>query len=844
MKNTRMEKLLALGLSATLLLQPIAVFAEDDYNEPIMKAIDTAEEKIEEALPPQEEPVVEEPVAEPAEEPAEEETENPIVAQEPTDTHLQNAEGALERIEENIENYNQTLEDTKEERLEANAAYETAVETARESEETFEQKAEEAIAATWPTIIETGIDAATAHEKADQVVEMSEIVYLHQEEAEAAKADAQILANEAKAAAEDAARVLGEYEDKLDAAEQAKEKADQDYQAAGEAYEAARLARQEAEIEYNKLLNQYGLNNRNYNPEAPNDYWWNYGAYGRGDVRTAIVEAKAALESASSIEDDAFEAYSSLKEEYDDAKDAYDQAAEDAQNALEEKDAAYEAYDTAAKNLRAAELIVAVNTAEAVEMDIYNDYIDWPHWGQATWWDLAEADFNLVKGLVNYKLYDNDNVDAEVSYSIDRETGNVIATYTTEDGEVTRTFAVSAKDEENIHGRDVSGHWLVVKEIVPEERHRDKYVPETYYTDKRNNGEEVEFNLSNYQDPSRYKIVYGNNGKITILTKSGPGGWKEHRTVYQHTRYNKEDEIYYEDVMKDFYTEADHYRAFNGFSKDDAQSKFDEADQKKTEIDNAINNPIYTAGEPSKDEVDAAEKAEKEANTKLEAVSAAYEAVIAAAKKLKDLQSAEKVSYSALTAVRSYYNMAVGQLRTAEILYWWAAQNAGYAQDEANRALAAIENGFEYEIPTPTPTPGPSGEPTGDTTPSDTTDYIPVAPIAVTPAPAAPAPQQAVLGATRTRSGAAATAVEAGEGEEEKKAAPAVEKKQEEKKEETKPAVAIEEEETAKAAAPIATQTPFPWWVLIILAAIAALSVEEYVRRRNAKVNSDSSKKN
>ena len=91
MKKTRMVKLLALGVSATLLLQPIAVFAEDDYNEPIMTAIDTAEEKIKEALPPQEEPVVEEQVAELAEEPAEEETENPIVAQEPTDTHLQNA---------------------------------------------------------------------------------------------------------------------------------------------------------------------------------------------------------------------------------------------------------------------------------------------------------------------------------------------------------------------------------------------------------------------------------------------------------------------------------------------------------------------------------------------------------------------------------------------------------------------------------------------------------------------------------------------------------------------------------------------------------------------------------
>ncbi len=54
----------------------------------------------------------------------------------------------------------------------------------------------------------------------------------------------------------------------------------------------------------------------------------------------------------------------------------------------------------------------------------------------------------------------------------------------------------------------------------------------------------------------------------------------------------------------------------------------------------------------------------------------------------------------------------------------------------------------------------------------------------------------------------------------------------------------IADEETAKAATPIETQKSFPYWVLIILAAIAGVSVEEYVRRRNEKVKADDSKKN
>ena len=52
----------------------------------------------------------------------------------------------------------------------------------------------------------------------------------------------------------------------------------------------------------------------------------------------------------------------------------------------------------------------------------------------------------------------------------------------------------------------------------------------------------------------------------------------------------------------------------------------------------------------------------------------------------------------------------------------------------------------------------------------------------------------------------------------------------------------IADEAPAKAATPIETQKGFPYWVLIILAAIAGVSVEEYVRRKNENSKNDSKK--
>ena len=155
-----MVKLLALGVSATLLLQPIAVFAEDNYNEPIVDAIEIAEEKVEAALPSAE-PAAEEPVAD----------EPVIIAQEPTDTHLENTEKALEKIDDTITAYNETLNDPA--IAEADANYEAALEAANGSEEAFEQAAADAAADSFPAIIETGMDAFEAYQDANQVEQMA-----------------------------------------------------------------------------------------------------------------------------------------------------------------------------------------------------------------------------------------------------------------------------------------------------------------------------------------------------------------------------------------------------------------------------------------------------------------------------------------------------------------------------------------------------------------------------------------------------------------------------------------------------------------------------------------------
>ncbi len=793
MKNTRMVKLLALGISATLLLQPIAVFAEDNYNEPIVDAIEIAEEKVEAALP-SEEPVTEEPVAD----------EPVIIAQEPTDTHLENTEKALEKIDDTITAYNETLNDPA--IAEADANYEAALKAANGSEGAFEQAAADAAADSIPAIIETGMDAFEAYQDANQVEQMADESYETQAEAEQAKAVATGIAAEAQAAADDAAAVVEELKEKVEAAEDAKDQADADFQAAAEAYADAVQARQAAQDEYDAIVRKYGLDSWTYNPDMPFEFW---GSYGKSDVRTAIVEAKAALESAKDAEDDAKDDYDGKKKDYDDAKDIYDKA-------VTAKEEAEGKLDDALANLDKAALIEAVNAVRANEITTFNNNNgNHDDYHQNL---INEADDKLAKSLIGYKLFD----EGIKNYTLDAVEGGYKVTYE-EDGEtVTKFFGYSIDPTTYTVGHGwnehQSVHWLVIDELK-----EDSY---TAYKDvfiDNSTGEEVDgTGYIKWYGNTYYKIVRQGYQWVYVYATKTTQSYEATRLVTKTANYYME-RTYYLDT-KDF------------ISKDDAQT-----------LVNGLNDAISKPGKLEDDlaqklqDAEAAESAYTNAANKLDAVKEAHKAVIDAAKALKNLEEIENVSFAALTEVRKHYYKAVLQLEGAEFAYRWAAFNAGIAQDQADRALAALDEGFDYRIPTPTPGPGPSGEPTGeptgDTTPDDTTDYIPVAPIAVTPAPAAPAPQQAVLGATRTRSGAAEAAVEAGEGEEEIKAAPAVEKKPEEKKEETKPAVVIKDEDTARAAAPISTKTPFPWWVLIILAAITAISIEEYVRRRNAKAN-------
>ena len=823
-----MVKLLALAMSMTLVLQPVAVFAEDNYNEPVVAAIENAEEKVEAALP-SEEPAAEEPAAEtPAEEAAPE-----IIAQEPTDTHLENTAEALEKIDETITAYNDVLDASEEIIEEADKDYKDAVKTAKESEGEFEQAAADAADASIPAIIDTALDAYDAYEDANQVEEMAGETYETQAEAETAKEEATGIAAQAQAAADDAAAVVKELGEKVTAAEDAKDQADADYQAAKAAYNDAVDARKEAEAAYNKIVKQYGLDNWFYNPDAQYEF---FGSYGKGDVRTAIVEAKAALESAKSAEEQAKKDYDGKKKDYDDAKDIYDKAVVDAQNAQEELADAEAALDKAT-------LIEKVNGVRAVEVKTYNDNKN--KQDQDSKDKINVADDQLAQSLIEYMLYEEGIKD----YTLEVVDGIYNVSYEKDGETVARTFNYTIDPTTYVIGKGwdahQSVHWLIINE-VEEETYTD-YRP-VYVDDET--GEKVD--ISEYEKWNNkwyYKYVtveewvnghYEWNG---YNYKWIPGHYEDVvKTVWARKTNRTEEYEATRTVANDYYKEYTYYQDTKNFiSKETAQGNVDG-------INDRINKP-GTLEDDLADKLQAAtdaENAQAAAGTKLDAVKEAHKAVIDAAKMLENLERVEKVSYVALTEVKKHYYEAVADLAAAEVAYRLAAFNAGIAQYEADRALEALDNGFDYIIPTPTPepeptpapvpTPTPAPTPSDDTTTDDVPAYIPVVPVAVTPAPAAPAPQAAVLGATRTgNSSAASTAAVVGDGKDEIKAdASAAEDKHEEVQGEKKPVVAIEEEETAKAAAPISEQTPFPWWVLIILAAITALSIEEYARRRKA----------
>jgi hypothetical protein len=827
--KSRVMKAIAVCISATMLLQPISVFAEDtevEYNQEVVQAIDEAQTQIQEALPAPAEPQNETP----AEPQVQDETpaEPAIIPQEPTDQHLKDSEKALEKIDETIGDYNETLEAA----ADAKDDYMDAVDAAQDSEDAFEQAVSDAGSAVIPAVISTTVDAAIAGNDADQVEQMANEVYATQADAEAAKAQANGIAAEAQQVANAAAATVEEFGNKLIAAEEAKAQADRDYNSAKDAYWDAVSARAEAENEYVAIMKKYGLYNPNFDPAAEDEKWGNYG---KGDVAQAVREARAAYDSALAAESAAQSDFEGKKGEYQEAQDLYDKAVIDAANAQNE-------LDEANANLEKAQRIEQINEVRKTEINTYNRNKD-SHLDSAKE-AIRTADIALAKSLLGYKLNEDGITDYELE---DAEDGKFVVKYTDDKGEeITKIFdySIDPKTYEMEMGYMTydSGHWLIIDEVEVKtvETEAERYIFKDAET-----GEVVdisEYTKWNkewyYKDveewvEGRYEWKYGRREYI-------PGHFETTRKWAKNTN-RKETYTVSEtkEVRSEFYKERKYWEDTKDITTAAAQETING-------INNRINKPTNMKGDVDnkKQALDDAEDLNKKAATKLTEVEEAYRAVVAAAESLKELERAEHVSYTALTQVRKQYEWYVAALRTAEGAYLYAAFQAGTAQEEANRALKALEGEFAYETPTPAPVPGPApvnedttpSEPAGPAgEPTDTTpDYTPAAPIAAATVAAPVAePEEAVLGATRGNGAAAENVVAEGEGEEIREEVPAIEKKEEKKEEVKKPATTIDDEETAKAAAPIETKKGFPWWILIILALIVAVTIEEYNRRKN-----------
>ena len=830
MKNKRMVKFLALGISATLLIQPIAVFAEEgepladpvtvevpaevpeavaeepapQMNDKVEEVVENAEADVKAALPPTE------------------------IAQNPTDFFLNKTEDHLENIDEAVE----TLDEFTDEATAEVKEYTEALGDAIEKEIAFDNAVNEVKEEVEQVVEDTADNLTAATNDADRVEEMAAIMYETQAAAEAAQKEAEAVAKDAQDEADAAAKEVADLKDKLDDAEDKMNAAKDAFDKALDEYDDALDAVVDAQLAL----------------AIAKTYTGSEAAVAVADATLALKNALIAQEKAEKIKKSKERIYDSASKEYENA----DKAAKEAEGKL---DGATKALEAAQKAVDKAELIVALNRIEDAEIKIYNSYANGTG---RTEDDVKAADIELAKGLIRYQLFD-DVEDVNAIEFIESEEGTIIAKYETEgpDGEmiqVTQKFKFDPQSVENIHGKENSAHWLVISKVESETPGTTKVETgiEKYYT---KNGE-IKDVTHYFNNPYMYYTVEDGN-QLKVYKFKGYG-WDLHKTFTVNIRKTYEEVPCINYTTSNFYTEEAYYRENSSYnSLEQKKSERDQAAQAKKKLEDIIGKPATLEqglAAKRKDAVDAKNAFDK-ADSKYEAVKKAYASVLDVQRAIKNLKATKMPfgSELALAALWIDYNMRVEQYNTAKEAFEEAAENARYTQEEANRALAALGDGFNYNTPTPAPVPVVPGNPTDEAAgesaapeapADDTPDYIPVATMAA--APEAPAPAAAVLGETRTGNGrAAATAVEAGEGEEENKvAAPAAVKKQEEKKEETKPVVAIEDEDTARAAAPIATQTPFPWWVLIILAAIAGVSVEEYVRRRNEKVKADDSKKN
>ena len=149
-------------------------------------------------------------------------------------------------------------------------------------------------------------------------------------------------------------------------------------------------------------------------------------------------------------------------------------------------------------------------------------------------------------------------------------------------------------------------------------------------------------------------------------------------------------------------------------------------------------------------------------------------------------------------------------------------------------------------------TPPSSGDDDDTTTGGGGDETTPFIPVAVTPATNVVAPAvdnaqaPAVLGARTTRRSAAKAAADTetvatdnSNGNNDNAAVAGAQKEETKTPEAPKEETKIEDTETALAATPELEEKGFAWWWLLILAAIAGVSVEEYARRKSNKAKAE-----
>ena len=272
-----------------------------------------------------------------------------------------------------------------------------------------------------------------------------------------------------------------------------------------------------------------------------------------------------------------------------------------------------------------------------------------------------------------------------------------------------------------------------------------------------------------------------------------------------------------------------------------------------TQIGSTDDEEFEMAVAEQKEALDNADRAKKAADAANTAYLEALEKVKEAQKKVDELESAS-VSKKDLVAAQYELKIALAELETAEEIKDKAKEvldDAKEALDDATRKAQEIRNkesdSSDRGSSDDGSNDGESGSSSDGTTGGDTTPAIVVIP--TTPAVIPVADQAVVLGEARTpaqrvsaanaRSVSASNGNEDGNGNGSDAAIVGAQKEDTKTPESPKNEITIEETKTALAATPELEDKGFAWWWLLILAAIAGVSVEEYARRKRNKAKAE-----